>query len=189
VTVIDAATNTVLAHVRVSTNPRSIVWNSADNKVFVACYGSYYVYVIDGVTNQYVKMLSTGRTPYDLAVNQFDNKVYVANNASYTVSVLQDSEWVGLEEVMSDEPRTMNVAPTVVRSVLFLQNGDCTGTRSTRASVGLSPFCALLDISGRKVSDLHPGANDVRALAPGVYFVQSSIANRHSSIRRVVKVH
>jgi hypothetical protein len=31
---------------------------------------------------------------------------------------------------------------------------------------------SLLDISGRKVLDLKPGANDVRALAPGVYFVR-----------------
>jgi hypothetical protein len=30
----------------------------------------------------------------------------------------------------------------------------------------------LLDISGRKVLDLKPGPNDVRALAPGVYFVR-----------------
>jgi hypothetical protein len=30
---------------------------------------------------------------------------------------------------------------------------------------------ALLDVSGRKVLDLLPGANDVRTLAPGVYFV------------------
>jgi hypothetical protein len=30
---------------------------------------------------------------------------------------------------------------------------------------------SLLDISGRKVMGLRTGANDVRALAPGVYFV------------------
>lgn len=29
---------------------------------------------------------------------------------------------------------------------------------------------ALLDISGRKVMELHPGPNDVRHLSPGVYF-------------------
>jgi hypothetical protein len=30
----------------------------------------------------------------------------------------------------------------------------------------------LLDISGRKVLNLQPGVNDVRTLAPGVYFVR-----------------
>ena len=29
-----------------------------------------------------------------------------------------------------------------------------------------------MDVSGREVLNLHPGANDVRALAPGVYFVR-----------------
>lgn len=31
----------------------------------------------------------------------------------------------------------------------------------------------LLDISGRKALDLKPGANDVRGLAPSVYFLRA----------------
>ena len=38
----------------------------------------------------------------------------------------------------------------------------------------------LLDILGRRVMDLQPGANDVRRLSPGVYFVAEQ--------RRVMKV-
>jgi hypothetical protein len=34
----------------------------------------------------------------------------------------------------------------------------------------------LLDVGGRKVMDLAPGANDVRGLASGVYFLRA--ANR-----------
>jgi hypothetical protein len=48
---------------------------------------------------------------------------------------------------------------------------------------------SLSDISGRKVLDLRPGANDVRALAPGVYFVRSepSAASREpSAVTKVV---
>ncbi|HTW91232.1 MAG TPA: hypothetical protein VMH22_05935 [bacterium] len=52
--------------------------------------------------------------------------------------------------------------PTVVRGVLMIADrGQKTGDRSE-----------LLDIGGRKVLDLRPGANDVRAPAPGVYFVR-----------------
>jgi hypothetical protein len=36
----------------------------------------------------------------------------------------------------------------------------------------------LLDASGRKVMELVPGPNDVRRLAPGVYFLRLSIADR-----------
>ncbi len=50
--------------------------------------------------------------------------------------------------------------PTVVRSVFFLPERPSSSPSS------------LLDIGGRKVLDLRPGANDVRALAPGVYFVR-----------------
>ncbi|MFO7639686.1 MAG: T9SS type A sorting domain-containing protein [bacterium] len=36
----------------------------------------------------------------------------------------------------------------------------------------------LLDASGRKVMDLTPGDNDVRHLAPGVYFVRTALWER-----------
>jgi hypothetical protein len=36
------------------------------------------------------------------------------------------------------------------------------------------PRPALLDVSGRKVKSLNPGPNDVRQLAPGIYFVREA---------------
>jgi hypothetical protein len=42
----------------------------------------------------------------------------------------------------------------------------------------------LLDISGRKVSELHSGVNDMRALAPGVYFVREAQAVRKVVVTR-----
>ena len=43
----------------------------------------------------------------------------------------------------------------------------------------------LLDISGRKLIDLHPGANDVTALSAGVYFVRDLEAGA-GAVRKVV---
>ena len=40
---------------------------------------------------------------------------------------------------------------------------------------------AALDIAGRKAMDLAPGPNDVRHLAPGVYFVRTA-----SSVHKVI---
>jgi hypothetical protein len=54
--------------------------------------------------------------------------------------------------------------------------------QTVRSSLVLSDWggaTALLDATGRKVLDLHPGANDVRALAAGAYYVVSD--NRVSS--------
>jgi hypothetical protein len=63
-------------------------------------------------------------------------------------------------------------AATVVHGVLFVP-------RSLEPSIP----CALLDISGRKVMNLRAGANDVRALAPGIYFVRTAQAQ---AVRKVV---
>jgi hypothetical protein len=53
--------------------------------------------------------------------------------------------------------------PTIVRGILHLPEA----VSGQRSGVG-----SMLDISGRRVLDLKPGPNDVRRLAPGVYFVR-----------------
>jgi hypothetical protein len=58
---------------------------------------------------------------------------------------------------------------TIVRGVLLLKESTSTSW--------------LLDVAGRKVLDLAPGANDVRGLAPGVYFVREAQAQ---AIQKVV---
>jgi len=68
---------------------------------------------------------------------------------------------------------------TIVRGVLEL---PVAASRKPQAASW------LLDISGRKVLELHPGPNDVSRLAPGVYFVRSgpSAASRGpSAVHRV----
>ncbi len=59
-------------------------------------------------------------------------------------------------------PPTGTFPATVVCNVLFLPHSSF-GTRHSTSS--------LLDVTGRHVADLTPGPNDVRHLAPGVYFV------------------
>jgi hypothetical protein len=46
----------------------------------------------------------------------------------------------------------------------------------------------LLDISGRKVLDLRPGANDVSRLGAGVYFISERVAGSRAlaGTRKVV---
>jgi hypothetical protein len=68
-----------------------------------------------------------------------------------------------IQETPNAERRTLN-GPTVVRRALNLQS----------AIYNLQSEIVLLDISGRKVLDLKPGANDVSHLSPGVYFVRDA---------------
>lgn len=68
---------------------------------------------------------------------------------------------------------------TFVRGILYL------------AAIPSTSSCpsGLLDASGRRVLGLKPGANDVRALAPGVYFVWSrplAVSRQPSAVTKVV---
>jgi DNA-binding beta-propeller fold protein YncE len=85
----------------------------------------------------------------------------------------------GVGETPSVEVRETKVGPTVVRSVLHLPASDF--ERGT-------PI-VLMDVSGRKVLDLRPGPNDVRTVAPGVYFVREepqASSSRPQAVRKVV---
>jgi hypothetical protein len=45
---------------------------------------------------------------------------------------------------------------------------------------------SLTDISGRKVMDLAPGQNDIRHIAPGVYFLRPAESGERPAVRKVV---
>jgi phosphoribosylformylglycinamidine (FGAM) synthase PurS component len=70
----------------------------------------------------------------------------------------------GVAESPNAEVRMTNSGATIVRGVLVL---GAVGGRQHSAY-----RAELLDITGRTVLELKAGANDVRALAPGVYFVR-----------------
>ncbi len=82
-------------------------------------------------------------------------------------------------ETTKPEVRVTNSGATIIRGVLFL----------AEASSRKPQVASLLDISGRKVLDLKPGPNDVRALAPGVYFVREepqAASHKPQAVRKVV---
>ena len=83
-------------------------------------------------------------------------------------------EWVDVAEGTRPQAASSRPQATVIRGVLDLPS-------SLDPSL---PSC-LLDITGRKVLDLKPGANNTGRLAPGVYFVRGKDPG---ASRRVVKV-
>jgi YVTN family beta-propeller protein len=88
----------------------------------------------------------------------------------------------GIEEAMNDERGVMSVGPSIVRGVLFLPK---MGTVPSGTVPVFGP--SLLDINGRRVLELHQGANDVSRLSPGVYFVREAQAQAHAqAIHKVV---
>jgi len=93
--------------------------------------------------------------------------------------------WAGIypfNSVAEDLPASVRAdvpAATIVRGVLAIPQS---AFRNPHSAI------ALLDIAGRKVMNLKPGANDVSQLAPGVYFMSERSADngQRSAIRKVV---
>lgn len=110
------------------------------------------------------------------ALNRDGQRVYALNTYQSSVLVFQDSIRVGLRE--ADTATAPPAAPTIVRGVLFLGPSAVSG----------QPAAALLDISGRKVMELHPGRNDVSRFGAGVYFVRDlgSGSSGRGEMRKVV---
>jgi YVTN family beta-propeller protein len=177
VTVIDGANDGVIATVTVGTEPWSLCYDSINNKVYCADSASNDVKVIDGATNNVMRTIRVGPGPRDFCRNPSQDRVYVANLDGSSISVMRGSGG-GIEEDLKPQVAGPQPVATVVRCVLFLP--EATSLKPQAAS--------LLDISGRKVLDLSPGANDVRTLAPGVYFVRSAVGGERSAaaVRKVV---
>jgi YVTN family beta-propeller protein len=166
VAVIDAGSNTVVARVAVGAEPVALSYDSPNDYVYCACRGSSEVYVINAHRNRVVINIAVGPEPCALAWNPIELRTYVLNHGNSSVSVLRDSLHVGVAErplAEGSEPQA-----TVVRGVLLLPR-DMTELAVDSDRV---PRPVLLDVSGRKVADLFPGANDIQGLAPGVYFIR-----------------
>jgi hypothetical protein len=135
--------------------------------------------VVDCARDAVSARLDLGGEILQLAVDE-DSGIVFATCADARLRLIRDTTMAAvLEPQMTSSPRS--TTPTVVRGVLSLP-------RSLHPSL----VSVLLDISGRRVMSLLPGPNDVRHLAPGVYFVreQSVFSSQHSGrdVSRVTKV-
>jgi len=140
------------------------------------------VTVIDGTTDSILRYVQVRGGSTALAWNPVHSWVYVSNPGSCSITVVSDT-MLGIQETTNEKRGTMNDGPTIIRGVLFLG----AGRDANVLHLGSCPKPCLLDISGRKVMNLRPGANDVRALAPGVYFVREAQAQAQAqAVRKVV---
>jgi len=165
------ATDMLIVDVSDPANPQEVGrYVKRNNAMDVRIEGDF-AYVADGYSGLSVVDVSNPQQPQEVGYYDtpgFSNGVALAGDY---VCVTEDP--VGLRifqfygaGVEESPPRptgaaAVNPGPTIVRGVLWL---------ATSPSTSSSPSW-LLDISGRKVLELKPGANDVRHLAPGVYHV------------------
>jgi YVTN family beta-propeller protein len=182
VTVIDGASDSVVATVPTDSKPSALCYNPTNNKIYCARadpsspeVSDSTVTVIDGATNEVVATIGVGVEPVALVCNPARNRVYVANYYWSSISVLRDST-EGVEENLKPQATGLKPTPTIIRGVLFLPPAP------------LSPPSSLLSADGRKVLDLRPGANDVSHISPGVYFIREGLGTRGEGLGKTQKV-
>jgi len=88
VSVIDIATDTVVATVPVGTAPDGVSVNPGGTMAYITNAVSNNVSVIDTATNTVVATVVVGTAPIGVSVNPAGTRVYVANLNSNTVSVI-----------------------------------------------------------------------------------------------------
>jgi len=172
VAVIDGASDSLVASVSAGIGVSALCYVALNDKVYCANSGSDDVTVIDGASDTVARTIDVGVAPQALAYNPVQNRVYAANGRSSTISVICDSG--GVASRTGQPAPVWPFAATVVRGSLHF---------SGKAQA------ALFDMSGRKVANLHDGANDVSRLAPGVYFVREesqATSLKPQAIRKVV---
>jgi len=152
------------------------LYNPMNNRVYLPYSGGDLVVVLEGATDSVRAAVAVSANPRGLAWNPVSNRTFVACYYGSCVSVIRDSLVPGVEEGR-DTPCAVRRTPsaTIVRGTLEL----------TMPSGELAARSELLDASGRRVSALRSGSNDIRGLPAGVYFVRTETTNR-TTVARIV---
>ena len=92
ISVIDTATDKVMATISVGSNPVGVAINPNGTRIYVANAHSNDVSVIDTATNTVIATVPAGSSPKGIAVNPNGKKVYVANEGSNNVFVIDTAK-------------------------------------------------------------------------------------------------
>jgi YVTN family beta-propeller protein len=152
VSVIDTATDTVSATIRVAGLPQGVAVTPGGSKVYVASadyFGSgHLVSVIDTATDTVSATIPVGGQPQGVAVTPDGSKVYVANEMDNTVSVI-DTATNTVSTTIAVGGQPFGVAVTPDGSKIYVANemdntvsviDTATNTVSTTIPVGPAPI-------------------------------------------------
>ena len=148
VTVIDGATNQVLATVPVADDPTFLCYNSVDNKVYCTTGDPDWLYVMDGVGDTVIKRVRMRGYPTLMTYNATMNKLYVLCYDDQMVRVYDGAADSLVSEVpLGSNPGTLLWHPVTNRVFCSLYGTDsvftidCTADQVTeRLAVGRHPY-------------------------------------------------
>ena len=149
------------------------------NRVY--CTDDSALLVYDGANDSLVARVPVP-TPGYLTLNPANGRAYLGSGYS-DVYVIRDPSGVAEARGTAKEGWKN---PAIVRGVLYLRPSP--DPLPAGEGQGVRVRSELLDATGRTVLELQAGANDVRHLAPGVYFVRqgAQAQAQAQAVRKVV---
>jgi YVTN family beta-propeller protein len=186
VTVINGATNAVVATVTVGIRSGLVAINSVTNKIYVSnCLGNS-VSVIDGATNHVTTTVPVGNCPYGADVDTVTNKIYVANINDGTVKVIDgNTDTVTASVPVGGVPQGVSVNPITNKVYVgnfcgadpnCLNDGGAMGTvtvidgatnNTTSVTVGVGPAVVLVDKVTNKIGVQNTCGSSLSCIASG----------------------
>ncbi|HVL06270.1 MAG TPA: beta-propeller fold lactonase family protein [Acidimicrobiales bacterium] len=125
VSVIDTATNSVVATVAVGAGPSGVAARPDGSRVYVANATDDTISVIDTATNTVVATVAVGDAPVGVAVRPDGSRVYVTNADGNTVSVIDTATNTVVATVaVGDHPTGVAVGPDGSRVYVTNYGGD-----------------------------------------------------------------
>lgn len=160
ITVINTATNKVVATFGVGSDPLSLAVSPNGKRLYVANANSGTVSVINTANNKVIgSPIAVGGRPHGIAVSPDGTRVYVANNTSNSVSVIDaaTNTTLGASIPVGNQPMSVAVAPDgsrvyVVNNVSGTVSVINTATNTTIGSpiaVGIKPTGLAVSPNGK----------------------------------------
>jgi len=141
VSVIDTATNTVVATISVGGGPTGVAVNSDGSKAYVANHPSGPLAVIDTATNAVVASYSTGNGQ-GVGITPDGTKVYVANTGSCAVSIIDTATNTMIQPLVADcYPVGVAIAPD--GSKAYIAHQDSTNVSIIDTTTNAITFFAV----------------------------------------------
>ncbi len=187
VSVIDTASNTVVATVAVGNSPYSLSVNPAGTRVYVTNNSDHSVSVIDTASNTVTAtvLLAVGFLPYGVAINPAGTRVYVGNtDYSGSVSVIDTaSNSVTATVAVGHNPRGVAVNPSGTRVYVanYLSNSvsvidTASNTVTATVAVGILPYGVAVNPAGTRVYVTNYGGNTVSVIDTASNTVIATVA-------------
>jgi YVTN family beta-propeller protein len=183
VSVIDTATNTVIATIPVGSGPRAVAVSPDGTRAYVTNLASATVSVIDTATNTVIATIPVGSGPRAVAVSPDGARAYVANQGPYTVSVIDTATNTVIETIpVGNQPSSVAVSPDGTRAYVANPGSatvsvidTATNTVIATIAVGSSPQWVAVSPDGTRAYVASPGAGTVSVIDTATSTVTATI--------------